>query len=133
MNKDFNVYKWRRERLIEADYSREVNAGEFRDERSTQTKPMYDPETGRDNVTKEYDGGLRIRTRSGYLGGSKDSYDMFGEDAKKMIEDKGYTFVGVSSVDFDMGGRIHMYHDFYYLKPKSVDIDQTSIGQSQMS
>jgi len=121
MSKDFNVYKWRRNQLNEADYSRDVEMGEFRDERSTQTKRMYDPETGQDNVEKEYDGYFRIRTRGGYLGGNKDSYDMFGADAKRKIEDKGYTFVGVSSVDFeDDGGRIRMYHDFYYLKPKSV-------------
>ena len=118
MNKDFNVYKWRRDHLVE-NYN-EVK-GEFRDERSTQSKSMYDPETGQDGVTKDYDGYFRIKTSGGYRGSSEVSYNDFGEYAKKAIQEKGYDFVGVSSVDFeDDGGRIRMYHDFYYLKPKSV-------------
>jgi len=121
MSKNFNVYQWRRNHLTE---NYDVQRGDWRDERTIQTKSMYDPETGQDNVKKEYDGAFRIKTRNGYLGGNQDSYDMFGEDAKKMIEGKGYKFVGVSSVDFDMGGRIHMYHDFYYLKPQSDSINQ---------
>lgn len=124
MNKDFNVYKWRREHLNENQNVTENITGEFRDERSTQSKSMYVPKfdeegnvAGGDYETKQYDGYFRIKTRSGYLGDSGVSYKMFGTDAEKEIKGKGYKFVGVSSVDFeDDGGKINMYHDFYYLK-----------------
>ena len=121
MNKDFNVYKWRREHLNENQNVTKNITGEFRDERSTQSKSMYDPKTKQDNVVKDYDGYFRIKTSDGYRGGNKKSYEDFGDIAEKAIDEKEYTFVGVSSVDFDDdGGRIRMYHDFYYLKPKSV-------------
>ena len=127
MSKDFNVYKWRRDHLVENE--NEVK-GEFRDERSTQSKSMYVPKFDKEgNVikekgnyeTKQYDGYFRIKTKGGYLGDSEVSSNMFGADAKKKIEGEDYTFVGVSNVDFDDdGGKINMYHDFYYLKPKSA-------------
>jgi hypothetical protein len=113
MSKDFNVYKWRREHLTESfDIKYDIQRGDWRDERTLQTKPMRDPETGENNVMKDYDGYFRIKTR-GQFYDSKDSYDVFGADVKKMIEGKGYTFVGNSATE---GDSLVIFHEFYYLK-----------------
>ena len=94
MSKDFNVYKWRRNQLLTESQIQ----GEWID------RPG-------DWNGKKYDGYFRTNTR-GYMM-SDEHYAVYGDDIKKMIEVKGYTFVGNDEVEIGSRTQRHMY---YYTK-----------------
>jgi hypothetical protein len=94
MNKDFNVYKWRRNQLLTESQIQ----GEWID-RVGEWKG------------KKYDGYFRTNTR-GYMM-PDEHLAVYGDDIKKMIEDKGYTFVGNDEVEIGSRTQRHMY---YYTK-----------------
>jgi len=108
MNKDFNVYKWRREHLNEEYRVRDEG---FHDSYKRDTTSMYDPKTGK-YVNREYDGYYSVITTNDYFDSAL-SYNTFGDEIISKIEDKTYTFVGNSAAE----GRSFQYkHFFYYIK-----------------
>ena len=95
MKDNFNIYKWRRDQLTENE---NTVKGEWRDD------------SGEWNG-KKYDGMFRTYTKEYLL--PTEHYAEYGDAIKKMIEDKGYTFIGNDEVEVGSTTQRHMY---YYTK-----------------
>jgi hypothetical protein len=91
MNKDFNVYKWRREQLVENKelISPEELAKEFTKEYSTQPNLMF---------SDRGEGGYRVQIYSKNL--KKDMfYPENKKEAKEFFQNKGYNLYSIFDDD----------------------------------